>query len=184
MAFVDKQLGELVAAVTASPRAAKTAWVVHGSQGEGLGEHDDNGHGKEVYDEAIRVPLVVALPASEAAKPGRYEAAAVSTLDLGATVIELGGAESTGVAGESLLPIVRGDFTRRHGPVYARTQKKAALIDWPLKLMVMERRKADRLFLFDLAKDPDEKNDLSKERLEDTTRLGALRATFEEKASP
>ena len=50
--------------------------------------------------------------------------------------------------------------------------------------MVMERRKADRLFLFDLSKDPDEKNDLSRERTEDTARLGALRATFEEKASP
>ena len=84
----------------------------------------------------------------------------------------------------SLLPIVRGDFLQRRGPVYARTQKKAALIEWPLKLMVMERRKADRLFLFDLSKDPEEKNDLSKERPEDTTRLGALRATFEEKPSP
>jgi choline-sulfatase len=184
VAFVDKQLGELVAAVAASPRAAKTAWIIHGSQGEGLGEHEESGHGKEVYDEAIRVPLVVALPPAEAAKPGRYEAEAVSTLDLGATVIELAGAEATGVAGASLLPIVRGDLTRKHGPVYARTQKKAALIDWPLKLMVVERRKADRLFLFDLSKDPEEKTDLSKERAEDTTRLGALRATFEEKASP
>ena len=184
VAFVDKQLGELMAAVAASPRSAKTAWIVHGSQGEGLGEHDDNGHGKEVYDEAIRVPLVVALPPGEDAKPGRYEAAAVSTLDLGATLVELAGAESTGVSGESLLPIVRGDFTRRHGPVYARAQKKAALIEWPLKLMVTERRKADRLFLFDLSSDPGEKNDLSQERPEDTTRLGALRATFEEKPSP
>ena len=184
VAFVDKQLGELVAAVAASPRAAKTAWIVHGSTGEGLGEHEESGHGKEVYDEAIRVPLVVALPPVEAAKPGRYEAEAVSTLDLGATVIELAGAEATGVSGASLLPFVRGDFTRKHGPVYARTQKKAALIEWPLKLMVVERRKADRLFLFDLSKDPDEKNDLSKERAEDTTKLGALRAQFEEKASP
>jgi arylsulfatase A-like enzyme len=124
------------------------------------------------------------LPPGEAAKPGRYEAAAVSTLDLGATVIELAGAEATGLSGASLLPIVRGDFTHRHGPVYARTQKKAALIDWPLKLMVMERRKADRLFLFDLSKDPDEKNDLSKERAEDTARLGALRTPFEEKSAP
>ena len=35
-----------------------------------------------------------------------------------------------------------------------------------------------------LTKDPEEKTDLSKERAEDTTRLGALRATFEEKPSP
>jgi arylsulfatase A-like enzyme len=184
VAFVDKQLGELVAAVAASPRASKTAWIVHGSQGEGLGEHEESGHGKEVYEETIRVPLVVALPPADAAKPGRYEAAAVSTLDLGATVVELAGAESKAIAGVSLLPIARGDFTRKHGPVYARTQKKAALIDWPLKLMVVERRKADRLFLFDLSKDADEKNDLSKERAEDTARLGALRATFEEKPAP
>ncbi len=183
VAFVDKQLGELRAAVAASPRATKTAWIVHGSQGEGLGEHEESGHGKEVYDEAIRVPLVVALPPGESAKPGRYEAA-VSTLDVASTVIELAGADGAGVAGASLLPIVRGDLTRKHGPVYARTQKKAALIDWPLKLMIVERKKADRLFLFDLSKDPEEKTDLSKERAEDTARLGALRATFEEKPSP
>src|SRR6185295_13270517 len=57
VAFVDKQLGELVAGLGQSPRAVHAAWIVHGSQGEGFGEHGEDGHGREVYDEALRVPL-------------------------------------------------------------------------------------------------------------------------------
>jgi choline-sulfatase len=178
VAFVDQQVGELVAAIGQSGRAGQVAFIVHGSQGEALGEHDENGHGTDVYDEVLRVPLVVALPGG---KPGRYVGGAVSILDVAPTLLDLAGAEGDAVAGASLAPIARGDFTRGHGPVYARTQKKAALIDWPLKLMVMERRKADRVLIFDLAENPAEKEDLSNDRAEDVARLLSERAKLEEK---
>lgn len=176
IAFVDKQLGDLIDAIGASPRAAKVAMIVHGSQGEGLGEHKFNGHGGEVYDEAIRVPLVVTAPGGA---PGRYSVDAVSTLDIAPTIVDLAGITGEGIAGASLLPMVRGDLARRHGPVYARSQKRAALIAWPLKLMVMERKKSDRLMLFDLAADPGEKADIKEARAEDLARLEKQRSEIE-----
>lgn len=179
VAFVDKQLGELWAGIAASPRAARVSLVVHGSQGEGLSEHDFNGHGAELYDEVLRVPLLIALPSGDAPRTGRYTAGAVSTLDLAPTLSALGDAEGEGLSGASLVPILYGDFARRGGPVYARSQKRAALIDWPLKLMIFERKKRDRFLLFDLATDPGEQQDVSSSRPEDLGRLIKARAVLE-----
>jgi arylsulfatase A-like enzyme len=176
VAFVDQLLGELVAAIGQGPRGSRVAWIVHGSQGEGFDEHDVHGHAVEVYDETLRVPLVIALPGG---KPGRYEKDAVSTLDVAATVADLAGAAADGLAGTSLTPVARGDLARGHAPVYSRSQRRVALIEWPLKLMVFEKRKADRLFLFDLEKDPGEKEDLSMTRIADVERLQKVRTAVE-----
>ncbi|MFT3768771.1 MAG: sulfatase-like hydrolase/transferase [Minicystis sp.] len=182
IAFVDQKLGELMAAVDASPRAGRVAWLVHGSLGEGFGEHDFVGHSNgELYEETLRVPLVVTLPDG---KPGRYGKDAVSVVDVPATVADLGGIAADGFAGVSLTPIARGDLGRDHGPVYARSQKKAALIAWPLKLMVFEKKKADRFLLFDLGGDPGEREDISKTTAHaaDLERLQKARAAFESPA--
>jgi arylsulfatase A-like enzyme len=172
IAFVDKQLGQLAAAVARGPRSGRVAWIVHGSHGEGFGEHGDKGHGAELYDEMIRVPLVVALPGG---KPGRYEAGAVSTLDVAPTVLALGGAPAEGVSGVSLLPAARLEVEPvRRAPVFARGSKRATLIEWPLKLMVIERKRSNRLLLFDLAADPRETKDILADRADDAARLEKL----------
>jgi hypothetical protein len=176
VAFVDKQIGEIVAGIGAGPRASQVAWIVHGSNGEGLNEHNYTGHGGELHDEVLRVPLVIALPDG---KPGRYGKDAVSTVDLAPTVTDLGRVAGDGFTGTSLAPIARGDFAQTHGPVYARSRSRAALIDWPLKLMVVERKKSDRYFLYDLGADPGEKADLSKSRTEDVERLIKEKGAFE-----
>jgi arylsulfatase A-like enzyme len=178
IAFVDQKLGELMAAIAAGPRAGRTAWLVHGATGEAFEEHDFRGHNGEVYEEVLRVPLVVALPDG---KPGRYGKDAVSIVDVPATIADLGGVPADGFAGTSLSPMARGDLGREHGPVYARSQKKVALIAWPLKLMVFEKKKADRFLLFDLGTDPGEREDVSKTaaRAPDLERLQKVRASFE-----
>jgi arylsulfatase A-like enzyme len=180
VAFVDEQLGNLWAGIAASAHRARVILIVHGSQGEGLGEHDLIGHGSEVYDEVLRVPLVIAWMAGDGApKAGKYNEGAVSTIDLAPTIIELAGAEGEGLSGATLVPIVRGDFTRRRGPVYTRLHRRAALIDWPLKLMVFERKKSDRFLLFNLAADPGEREDIAEKRPEDLARLIKARLEFE-----
>ncbi|AUX20606.1 cell wall surface anchor family protein [Sorangium cellulosum] len=167
IAYVDRQLGALLDAVARGPRAGRAAILVHGSHGEALGEHRSLGHGLELYEEAIRVPLVVALPG---AAPGHYPHP-VSTADIAPTVLGLGGAEAAGVEGESLVPIATGEGRAPRGPVFARTARRAALIDGDLKLIALKRKKRDRLLLFDLAADPRERRDLSGERPDALARL-------------
>ncbi|WP_437735427.1 sulfatase-like hydrolase/transferase [Sorangium sp. So ce1335] len=178
IAYVDRQLGALLDAVAAGPRAGRTAVIVHGAQGEGLGEHGPVGHGVELYEEVIRVPLVVALPG---AAPGRYPHP-VSTVDIAPTVLDLGGAEATAVEGSSLAAIAAGAERAPRGPVFARTARRSALVDGHLKLIVAHRKKRDRLFLFDLERDPRETRDLSGERPDDLARLREKLPAFESPA--
>ncbi|WP_437637141.1 sulfatase [Sorangium sp. So ce854] len=178
IAYVDRQLGALLDAVAAGPRAGRTAILVHGAQGEGLGEHGPVGHGVELYEEVIRVPLVVALPG---AAPGRYPHP-VSTVDIAPTVLDLGGAEATAVEGSSLAALAAGADRAPRGPVFARTARRSALVDGHLKLIVAHRKKRDRLFLFDLDRDPRETRDLSGERPDDLARLREKLSAFESPA--
>jgi choline-sulfatase len=177
IAFVDKQIGQIASKVSRSPRASRTAFLVHGSHGDAFGEHDEEGHGKSLYDEVLHVPLVLALPEG---KSGVHDAGAVSTIDIAPTVLALGNAPAEGVAGVSLLPFARQEpEAPRRTAVLARGPKRVALIDWPLKLMISERKRSDRYFLFDLAADPRETKDLSVDRSEDTTRLTKLASEIE-----
>lgn len=177
VAFVDKILGDFMAAVSKSSRASSPAvFIVHGSHGEAFGEHDFSGHGTELYEEVLRVPLVIAAPGCKA---GRYDAGVVSTMDIAPTLLSLAGASAENIEGRSLVEILRGESKALAGPVYARGPRRVALIDGNLKLIVLERKKKDRFLLFDLSADPKETKDLSSERPEDMARLIALRATFE-----
>lgn len=172
IAFVDKQIGQIAAFVAKWNRPRPLAWVVHGSHGEGFGEHGTKGHGTELYEEMLRVPLVVVLPDG---KPGRYDAAAVTTLDVAPTVLAIAGAPADGVVGASLLAHARLDpAAPKRAPVAAYGPKRAALIDWPYKLIVQERKKQNRNFLFDLAADPREAKDVSAEHVDVVTRLEKL----------
>ncbi|HRI71421.1 MAG TPA: sulfatase-like hydrolase/transferase [Polyangium sp.] len=172
VAFVDKQIGQIAAYLAKSKRTRPLAWLVHGTHGEGFGEHATKGHGTELYEEMLRVPLVVVLPEG---KTGRYEAGAVTTMDLAPTILALAGASAEGVTGVSLVPHARLDpAAPKHGPIFAYGSKRAAVIDWPMKLIAQDRKKQNRNFLFDLAIDPREEKDLSNERVDDVTRLEKL----------
>jgi arylsulfatase A-like enzyme len=167
IAFVDRQLGELMDAAHPSRHIA---WLVHGSNGEAFDEHGARGHGTELYDEAIRVPLVLAVSDE---KPGRYGPSAVSVADIPATIADLAGAAREGVDGVSLAPLARGEAAVDRLPVMAHAHRRAAVIAWPLKLLVVSRKRSDKKLLFDLAADPGETRDLADERPEDVARLEA-----------
>jgi len=176
IAFVDKQIGQIAAYLEKWKRPRAAAWIVHGSHGEAFGEHGTKGHGTELYEEMLRVPLLVVLPDGKA---GRYDADAVTTLDIAPTVLALGGASLEGVTGISLLPRARLDAgIPKHPPVVAYGPKRAAIIDWPMKLIVQDRKKQNRNFLFDLASDPREEKDLNSDRVEEVTRLEKLLSSF------
>lgn len=167
IAYVDARVGELVDAVAAGPRAASALWLVHGSHGEAFSEHGVDGHGSELHDEVLRVPFVLSGAGLSAR---RYGERAVSTLDVVPTLLAAAGAEDSTLPGVSLLPAARGEAFSR-APIYARAHRRSAVVDWPLKLIRVERGKKDRLWLFDLAADPGEKSELAASRPDDLARL-------------
>ncbi len=62
--FMDHQIGRLLAALQARPDWNDTAMVLVGDHGEGLGQHDWLDH-DGVWDEQLRVPLLMRIPGSQ-----------------------------------------------------------------------------------------------------------------------
>ncbi len=171
IAFVDQQLGKLVDAVARGKRGDRTLWVVHGSHGEAFGEHGQTGHGTQLYDESLRVPLIFVAPWTRAA---RYGTDAVSILDVAPTVLDIAGASSKDTGGVSLRTVLDGKSFERK-PVIAHANRRTTIINWPLKLHVFKRKKRrDRLILFDLAQDPGELKDISATDKDALVRLDAV----------
>ncbi|MDP6529395.1 MAG: sulfatase-like hydrolase/transferase [Gemmatimonadota bacterium] len=72
--------------------------VVVGDHGEGLGDHGDLTHGKELHAEDLRVPLI--WNDARSAASGRVLAATVSTLDVGAAILR----SARPAGGDTMLP--------------------------------------------------------------------------------
>ena len=137
--------------------------VLTADHGEQLGDHDEVGHGVDVYDELVRIPLLVWAPGVE----GSRSSIPVSTLDIVPTLLDAATVDyRPRLPGQSLL---RGpppsptnapsDEARRTLLIENPTPEGVAraLIEWPHKLIVDTQRVAE---LYDLARDPGETNDL------------------------
>src|SRR4029453_6855187 len=62
IAFVDSQVGRLLAWLDAHRLLDKTIVVVIGDHGESLGDHGEGTHGFFVYESVLHVPLLIRAP--------------------------------------------------------------------------------------------------------------------------
>ena len=161
IAYVDDQLGRLMAALQATGLAENTIVVLTSDHGEMLG---DRGlwYKMNFFDGAARVPLVIASPGRFAP---RRVAASVSLLDLMPTLVDLAGGDPAlggPIDGRSLAPHLVG-----------RTGHDEALGEYlaegAIAPMVMIRRGPFKFIhsppdpdqLYDLAADPGERANLA-----------------------
>ena len=78
--FTDKQVGRLLEHVAQQPWAKETAIILTSDHGEAFGERGHWGHGREIWESLVHVPLLVFVPGVE---PRRIQAKR-SHIDLGA----------------------------------------------------------------------------------------------------
>ncbi len=81
--FLDEQLGGLLAWLRAEGKLDRMLVVVTSDHGEFFGEHGHWDHGQAVYEEVLRVPLIVKLPHQ---REGRRVPGRVSLMQLPALV--------------------------------------------------------------------------------------------------
>lgn len=105
VAYTDAQLGRVFDAALAAGPPERLTFVVTADHGEELFEHGGFEHGHTVYDELLRVPLVVVQPGRATA--GGLVETAVSTRDLARTLLDAAGVAPLG-PGRSLLPLLAG----------------------------------------------------------------------------
>ncbi|NOT31177.1 MAG: sulfatase-like hydrolase/transferase, partial [Planctomycetes bacterium] len=163
IAFVDAQIGRLVAELARRGDLARTTIVLTADHGEEFWDHGAFEHGHTLYDELVRVPLVVRTPA---ATPGQVLEVPVRTLDLMPTLCELFGVPpSAQFEGRSLLPVLRGEDREPRPIVMDSTlygHDKVALRTERYKLILDRNPEAElELELYDWMADPLERQELS-----------------------
>jgi arylsulfatase A-like enzyme len=108
LAFADQAVGELLRGLQTLGLADTTLVVVSGDHGEGLMQHGMLGHGVHLYEEAVRVPLLLRWPGR--LPRGRTISEPVGTVDIAPTALDLLGlGPQSGLGGKSLAPAARGE---------------------------------------------------------------------------
>lgn len=116
VAYQDEAFGKLIALLDTPYHRENTLVIIVGDHGEMLGEHQIMGHGLGVYQELIRVPLIIRQPGQTV---GGRVTPAVSTTHLFHTVmdavnvqaVETAYAPEMDVRNCSLLPLARQSGT-------------------------------------------------------------------------
>lgn len=151
--------------------------VVTSDHGEHFWEHGQLAHGLSVYEEVLRVPLIIR---GRGAPAGRQTAPA-SLVDVLPTMAALCGlppeARWQGVSLLSGVPADRPLFTRNLGPWASFKIDQEAVVRDRIKLIV--DRHAGRSSLHDLSLDPGEERDLSEEMPGVLAELTALLSAHE-----
>lgn len=156
----DHYVGELIDWLDASGAKDDTAIVVSADHGECFGEHGHLKHGYELWEELIRVPLLIRLPHGIARRIPEPR----SHIDLAPTVLELMGYQAPeSMRGVSLVPELRGAAAPRRIVVADLTRdnlqdRRRAVIDGDLKLLAAGDDQA--FWLFNVVEDPYEHRDL------------------------
>lgn len=125
-----------------------------------------------LYEGGIRVPLIIAWP--KRVRAGRVNQTPVTSMDLFATVVEAAGRQNrTGIDGTSLLPLLtgKGSLGRQelfwHYPHYSNQSVNAGDVDQPGAAVrqgsykLIEFYQDDHVELYDLRKDPGERQNLA-----------------------
>lgn len=96
IAAVDAALGRLFARLDELGVTERTLVIVTSDHGEEFRDHGSFGHGHSLYEETVRVPLVVRAPGAGARIEGAHAAAA--TIDIAPTIAAWAGVDSASVA--------------------------------------------------------------------------------------
>lgn len=162
VAFADHHLGRVLAALERRGLAGRTIVLVTADHGEAFGEHDIRYHGRRLWEEVVRVPLVIAAPGLE---PRRVRTR-VSHVSLMRTLCELLGVDPPpDVRGPSLVPLLGGGEGSDHTifldqPLGQYIEEMYGLVAEGHKLI--HSLTGNRFQLFDLEADPGETADLSR----------------------
>ncbi|MEO7036232.1 MAG: sulfatase-like hydrolase/transferase, partial [Polyangiaceae bacterium] len=167
----DETVGALVTAFRA--KRPNAVVIVTADHGEEFGDHGGHYHGTSVYEEQVRVPLIISAPGSLTA---RRIAEPVQTIDLLPTLLTaLDIPKPPRMRGRDLGPLLAGKRPEGKGLALAETDEQTLLAEGNLRLICA--RKLGACQLFDLSRDASEKHDISAESAKD---FGELRARLKE----
>ena len=154
IAYTDEIVGRLVRYLKSHQLYDRSTIVLLSDHGEGLGDHGEQEHGLFLYDEAIRVPLIIKQAGNAGA--GRRVADLVQHVDLVPTILDLVKAPVPGdLRGRSLKPLLDGTGRLPDTAVYSEALYARYHFGWSELTALTDERyryiQAPREELYDLA---------------------------------
>jgi arylsulfatase A-like enzyme/Flp pilus assembly protein TadD len=185
VAYVDSQLARLFDYFRQAGLYDRTLVILLSDHGESLGEHGEDEHGFFVYNSTLHVPLIFKPPRGEA--PPRVVRRPVGTVDVAPTLLDLLHIQDPirrQFQGRSLASLILGKGgAAAEQAVYAETYYPHDSFGWsPLTTLVGSRYAfidVPHPELYDLAKDPAEKNNVYDERRAEALALRGQLRDFE-----
>ncbi len=175
--YADTALGQLIDGLEEQGRWDNTTMFVTADHGEGFGEHDFYLHAHHFWEEVIHVPLVAY---GGPFMGGGVQDRLTQAIDVSATILDLAGGDPKELPGHSLLqpapstPFVISEYNefgiRRQaivGERYKVIWQRAALKDEYMreardpKFFPSVIFEGERVRVYDLNNDPEEKRDLA-----------------------
>ncbi len=172
--YTDKELGRFLRWLKRRGLYDGALIVVVGDHGEEFREHGGVFHGRTLYEEMLRVPLVLKLPANRLAGSAVEEP--VGLEDIAPTLAAAAGlGDNEGFEGKRLFGSSGGSPNEGSAVHYAAIvldTARAFSIKAGNHKLILDREGSS--LLFDLARDPGERLDLSTEKPERARRLRSL----------
>ena len=163
IAYMDHYVGALLDRLREKGVLEKTIVVVAGDHGEGLGDKVEIGHGIFLYEETLRVPLI--LYNTAVFPRSRVIESQVRLVDVAPTVLEIVGLkeEAAGMKGQSLVAWLKGK-TRKDLDSLVESFYPRENFGWSEMVGLISMRwkfiQSPRPELYDLEKDPEERKNL------------------------
>jgi arylsulfatase A-like enzyme len=154
IAFTDYHLGRVFDRLKELGIFERTLIIITGDHGEEFFEHGNKGHRITLYDESVKIPLIVILPGMDL--KGMKIARQAGIIDIAATILDyLGLPVKLPMHGRSLLPLLEGGDIDDANPMLLELEDKLrALRTNRYKLLFnIEHRQT---IILDLEKDPKE----------------------------
>ncbi len=185
--FVDEQIGSLLKKLKELELDKKTLIILTSDHGELLGEHDHYFEHIGLYDEVLRVPLIIKYP--EVIPRGKVVTNQLQSVDILPTILDVLNIRRNRypqIQGISALPLIFAKDDRefpyafsvetnadRRKLAYAVRTKKWKLVQY-----------GDSCQLYNLAKDPGELNNIADEEKEQFQLLKKVLEEWKSKARP
>ena len=160
---VDDAIGTLLSELSTMGWDRNVVIAVTSDHGEAFREHGTAEHGRNLYPEVYRVPLIFSAPSK--LHPGQRIQSQVRGIDVAPTLLSLAGIDPPdSCRGEPLLPVKSGDVRERVAVSAVGLNDAIPHLDYVALVsedyLYVRERQNDRMEFYDLRTDPGARDDL------------------------
>ena len=160
VSYLDQKIGEILSEIEKLGIKEKTIIILTSDHGEEFWDHGDYYHGQSLYDELIKVPLIIKSPTLPKGKRINHITRLIDVIPTIREILHLPKTEK--LQGHSLIKIIKNKIKKYHPAFseenyYYEDRKSIRTQEYKL-ILGMDTGKIE---LYDIINDPYEKEDIS-----------------------